>query len=168
MKDSYNCQQHKHFTHFSMLVMSAFSPKAFHCLCVACVCVCVCVCVHAHTKHYESTNHTVTALSCCKIQLLVYSMQNAFPARFKGVYIINQPWYMSIPLSIVRPFLSEKIKTRVRVKIDFFNFCSLFRHRLTCWEGKQIPSAILILSQRVSQRSLVERAEPTMARSGRN
>lgn len=41
-------------------------------------------------------------------------LQNAFPARFKGVYVINQPWYMSIPLSIIRPFLSEKIKTRVR------------------------------------------------------
>ena len=40
-------------------------------------------------------------------------VQNAFPARFKGVYIINQPWYMSVPLSIIRPFLSEKIKTRV-------------------------------------------------------
>lgn len=43
-------------------------------------------------------------------------VQNSFPARFKGVYIVNQPWYISILLSLLRPFLSEKMNNRVSTK----------------------------------------------------
>ena len=39
-------------------------------------------------------------------------LQDAFPARFKGFHLLNQPWYVSIVLSIVRPFMKQKTRER--------------------------------------------------------
>ena len=40
-------------------------------------------------------------------------IQEAFPARFKGLHLVNQPWYVSIILTIVRPFMKQKLKDRL-------------------------------------------------------
>lgn len=52
--------------------------------------------------------YVVSSVLCCDL-----FQQNAFPARFKGVYILNQPWYINFLLAIIRRFLSEKMNQRV-------------------------------------------------------
>jgi hypothetical protein len=47
------------------------------------------------------------------IQLFINLVQNAFPARFKGVYVLNQPWAFSVVMTLFKPFLSEKMKKRI-------------------------------------------------------
>ena len=42
-------------------------------------------------------------------------IQDAFPARFKGLHLLNQPWYISIILSIVRPFMKQKMRQRLHM-----------------------------------------------------
>ena len=44
--------------------------------------------------------------------LTIELMQEAFPARFKGFHLINQPWYVSMVLAIVRPFMKQKLRDR--------------------------------------------------------
>lgn len=44
---------------------------------------------------------------------LVKVIQDCFPARFKALHIVNEPFYTSIVLNILKPFLSEKIKKRL-------------------------------------------------------
>lgn len=39
--------------------------------------------------------------------------QDAFPARFKGIHVLNQPWYISIVMALVLPFLKQKYRERV-------------------------------------------------------
>lgn len=39
-------------------------------------------------------------------------LQDAFPARFKGVHFINQPWYVSLVMGVVRPLLKQKHRDR--------------------------------------------------------
>ena len=39
-------------------------------------------------------------------------LQDAFPARFRGLHFINQPWYMSLLMSVVRPLLKQKHRDR--------------------------------------------------------
>ena len=39
-------------------------------------------------------------------------LQDAFPARFKGLHFINQPWYVSFVMSVVKPLLKQKHKDR--------------------------------------------------------
>ena len=40
--------------------------------------------------------------------------QDCFPVRFKGIHVINQPWYLSVLMAIIRPFMSKKLAERVR------------------------------------------------------
>ena len=47
-------------------------------------------------------------------------IQDAFPARFKGLHLLNQPWYVSLVLSIVRPFMKQKMRGRFHMHgVDF-------------------------------------------------
>jgi retinaldehyde-binding protein 1 len=39
-------------------------------------------------------------------------LQDAFPARFRGLHFINQPWYISLLMSVVRPLLKQKHRDR--------------------------------------------------------
>ena len=39
-------------------------------------------------------------------------LQDAFPARFKGLHFINQPWYISLIMSVIRPLLKQKHRDR--------------------------------------------------------
>ena len=40
-------------------------------------------------------------------------LQDSFPIRFKGFHIINQPWYLSMVMKIVKPFLRQKHRDRI-------------------------------------------------------
>ena len=46
--------------------------------------------------------------------VLVELLQESFPARFKGVHLMHQPWYISIVLSVIRPFMKQKLRDRIR------------------------------------------------------
>ena len=48
-------------------------------------------------------------------QLMSSLVQNAFPARFKGVFVLNQPWYISFVMAIVSRLLSEKMNSRIHM-----------------------------------------------------
>lgn len=40
-------------------------------------------------------------------------LQESFPGRFKGMHLVNQPWYVSLVLGIIRPFMKQKMKDRL-------------------------------------------------------
>lgn len=42
-------------------------------------------------------------------------LQDSFPIRFKGCHMFNQPWYLSMIMTVVRPFLAQKHRDRIRV-----------------------------------------------------
>ena len=45
-------------------------------------------------------------------------LQDSFPVRFKGFHMFNQPWYLSMIMTIVRPFLSQKHRDRIQTHGD--------------------------------------------------
>lgn len=45
--------------------------------------------------------------------VLIELLQEAFPARFKGVHLLHQPWYISIVLSVIKPFMKQKLRERI-------------------------------------------------------
>lgn len=57
---------------------------------------------------------------------MVAVIQDSFPARFREFHIVNEPYIFEMLFTMVKPFLSEKIKNRI-----FFhgsNLCSLHEH----------------------------------------
>jgi len=40
-------------------------------------------------------------------------MQESFPLRFKGIYIVNEPGLLDVLLTMVRPFMSAKTLSRI-------------------------------------------------------
>ena len=50
-------------------------------------------------------------------------LQDAFPARFKGLHFINQPWYISLAMGAIRPLLKQKHRDRFHAHgTDFGSF----------------------------------------------
>ncbi|XP_049856035.1 clavesin-2-like [Schistocerca gregaria] len=47
------------------------------------------------------------------LKLMINGLQDCFPARFKGVHFINQPWYVEAALTVIRPFLKEKTREKI-------------------------------------------------------
>lgn len=47
------------------------------------------------------------------LRLMFEGLQDAFPARIKGVHFINQPWYVEAVLAIIKPFIKEKTKQKI-------------------------------------------------------
>lgn len=45
--------------------------------------------------------------------MLIEMLQESFPARFKGMHLVNQAWYVSLVLGIVRPFMKQKMRDRL-------------------------------------------------------
>lgn len=41
-------------------------------------------------------------------------LQDSFPLRFKGFHMFHQPWYLSMIMRVVRPFLSQKHRDRIQ------------------------------------------------------
>ncbi|XP_065063018.1 clavesin-2-like [Rhopilema esculentum] len=39
--------------------------------------------------------------------------QDCFPARFKGVHFVNQPWYVRLLMAVIRPILKQKAQNRI-------------------------------------------------------
>ncbi|KAL5466797.1 hypothetical protein EMCRGX_G030946 [Ephydatia muelleri] len=62
------------------------------------------------------------------VRLITTIVQNSFPARFKGVYIINYPWYINTLLTLIRPFLSAKMSNRVNLIKNLDDLDRHFHH----------------------------------------
>ncbi|KAJ8911069.1 hypothetical protein NQ315_008204 [Exocentrus adspersus] len=56
-----------------------------------------------------------THLKPSVLKLMIEGLQDCFPARFKGIHFIGQPWYVEAALTVIKPFLNDKIKERIYV-----------------------------------------------------
>lgn len=56
-----------------------------------------------------------TNLKPSMLRLMIEGLQDCFPARFKGIHFIGQPWYIDTALTFIKPFLNDKIKERIYV-----------------------------------------------------
>jgi retinaldehyde-binding protein 1 len=45
---------------------------------------------------------------------VIFDLVQAFPARFKSLHLVHQPWYISIVYKLAKPFIKPKFKDRVR------------------------------------------------------
>lgn len=49
------------------------------------------------------------------LKLMIEGLQDCFPARFKGIHFIGQPWYVEAALTVIKQFLKDKTKDRIYV-----------------------------------------------------
>ncbi|KAL3272762.1 hypothetical protein HHI36_014223 [Cryptolaemus montrouzieri] len=63
----------------------------------------------------EFTFRKTSHFSPSVLKVMVEGLQNCFPARFKGVHFLGQPWYVEAALMVIKPFLNDKIKERIYV-----------------------------------------------------
>lgn len=75
--------------------------------------------VHGFSVIYDFTNASfMSMLKVAQSELitkgvLIELLQDSFPARFKGVHLVRQPWYVSIVLSVIKPFMKQKLRDRI-------------------------------------------------------
>lgn len=75
--------------------------------------------VHGFSVIYDFTNSCfMSMLRVAQSELvtkgvLIELLQESFPARFKGVHLVKQPWYISVVLSVIRPFMKQKLRERI-------------------------------------------------------
>jgi len=53
-------------------------------------------------------------------------LQDSFPVRFKGFHFLQQPWYLSMIMTVVRPFLNQKHRDRIQAHGEDYD--TLYEH----------------------------------------
>ncbi|CAH1984247.1 unnamed protein product [Acanthoscelides obtectus] len=74
----------------------------------------------------EFTFRQSTNLKPWMLRLMIEGLQDCFPARFKGIHFLGQPWYVEVALTVIKPFLNEHIKERIFVHGN--NLSTLHEH----------------------------------------
>lgn len=60
------------------------------------------------------------------LKSMIEGLQDCFPARFKGIHFIAQPWYVETALTVIKPFL--KGKTKERIHLHGYNLSTLHEY----------------------------------------
>ncbi|XP_017786507.1 PREDICTED: clavesin-2-like [Nicrophorus vespilloides] len=63
----------------------------------------------------EFSFRQTTNLKPSVLKLMIEGLQDCFPAKFKGIHFIGQPWYVEAALTVIKPFLKDKTKERIYV-----------------------------------------------------
>lgn len=77
----------------------------------------------------EFTFKKTSNLSPGVLKLMIEGLQNCFPARFKGVHFLGQPWYVEAALTVIKPFLNERIRSRIYVHGNNLSTLHEFVHK---------------------------------------
>lgn len=54
-----------------------------------------------------------TSLTPKLLRLMLDGLQDAFPLRLGALHMVNQPWYVEAALGLARPFLKDKLRSRI-------------------------------------------------------
>ena len=68
--------------------------------------------------------------------MFVELLQECFPGRFKGMHLVNQPWYISLVLGLMRPFMKQKMKDRIFLHGS--DYTTLYEH----FDTEQLPESL--------------------------
>ena len=83
-----------------------------------------------------STIFKLTQTEQMRKGMFIELLQDCFPCRFKGLHLVNQPWYMSLLLGILRPFMKQKM--RERLFLHGVDYVTLYEH----FDPELLPSSI--------------------------
>lgn len=85
-------------------------------------------------------------------------IQEAFPMRFKSFHILHEPFYFDAILAILRPFLKEKIRNRVRiflVNVFFISQTNFLYHSRSLHTAMTSSHCIATFQGKYSQLNMV-------------